>query len=592
MFMKAVYLKHVFLFVLRHKHAIAIFLAGLFVATGFQNCGSGFEAAKMDGELSSSSFTGPLPSPRPAPAPTPAPAPAPNPAPAPTPLPAPGPQPAPSPTPAPMPSPSPGQVGSASILTQSPIADSHNPNLPWNADFTPYLHTVQLQHLKSGVNYLANDQIKIDKDDAYPTQIARPDQNLVLSGTDPRMAQANVYYHIDETVSLLKTQQSFPSTFPQIQTFAHCMKGTNSQNNAYYDFTQKMMCFGYAVLNGYKVWGSLDSDVIVHEFSHALNYTISTDNILLSSSDLFALDEGAADFSAYLKNGDPFIGSYYGRAIMESHYGTPLPNFRGLRDLTSVPKYPDNVVGEPHTDSVMISSLLYELAQNGASNVNMRKLLTRLLSDVQSADTFANMVRYLMSEGPALGISSNSVVTAADRRGLYRKDDISQITVSNSAIHVVDNHQLLDAENGNCNGVLDQNEIVFIMVNLSNLSSRIMGTITGTLTTSEPSNVMYIPPGGDKSTFVKIGAASDFFATIFPTGVNDSNKAAAIFSGFVLQAGPQSAGPRSFNLRLSGYNSIDNSPVTKNLSFQLTVGRTAVENGTNCLNGKDADVWP
>lgn len=537
-------------------------LIGAFIAGVYQNCSPGF-APTQDMQFMKASSLGPTPTP------------------------------APSSTPAPgaTPTATPANGVPAKIVDLNPFKASGNPNLPFNTDFTPYLTSTYLQNLQMSAGYLTNGRVAMDVDEAYPTGIAKPTENLALAATNPKFQQVNAYYHIDRFLVGLKNDQAGPASAPLVHVDAHC-KGKAS-NNAFFDPTEMKICLGSAVVGGTTVWGSNDADASVHEFGHSINHAVSSTDILATTADLGALDEGFADVWAYLNNDNPWIAAWYGKAIF---LATKLDttNFKGLRDLTSVPSYPDFLLGERHDDSVALSSIFYELRQKGIPVSKLRRLVSRVLSDLQAGDDFGAAARYMLQESAGVGIDATLVHSALSARGLYRKDDVSALSLASAGdVLIIDNHFLDTATfrtKTNCNRQLDRGETALVLVNISNSSATALGSVAAKLSLAAATNGVEIPAGGELGSFLRLNASSKYLASLIPLSQNSGiHQINTLFASFVIYA--KTAGTYSFNVNLTGFDSQDTTPSTKTINFNLTVG-TAANLDSPCPGGGEDAVWP
>ncbi len=483
--------------------------------------------------------------------------------------------------------------GNGQIVELNPYKASGNPALPFSTDFTPYLTKVKLSNLQSSAASLTNGRIAIDRDDAFPTSIAKPTEDLVFTATNPKFQQVNTYYHVDKFLSELALDGAGPATAPLVHINTHC-KGDDATNNAYFEPSTMNICLGSATVNGTVVWGSNDADVSVHEFGHSINHALSSTDILDSSLALSTLDEGLSDVWAFLNNSNPHIAKWYGQAMMQA-MGKPTTDFRGLRDLTTTPSYPEFLYGMWHDDSIGISTVFHELHKNQAVPASkLRKLASRILSDLQAGDTFAEVVRYAIQESTAAGIDSNLVQSAFTDRGLYRKDSLTSLTLpATNGVLIVDNH-FFDpktfTQQGNCNGKLDVGETALVIVNLANSATTSLGSVQAQLTEAPTSPGVTILAGSDEATYLRFNASRRFVESLIPAAVDTTTHRLNTYLGGFFVTG-NTAGTYTFNLSLTAFNSIDTTPVTKTIPVSITVGSEAPLKAL-CPGNAEETVWP
>lgn len=113
----------------------------------------------------------------------------------------------------------------------------------------------------------------------------------------------------------------------------------------------------YLVLpQGHAIDHALDGDVVQHELGHAVMATLAPGlprtllDRLGTDPSPGGLHEGFADLLTLMVTGDPVIGAYAGSGKGD---GGPL------RDLREESRCPDDVVGEPHTDSRPFTSAVW-----------------------------------------------------------------------------------------------------------------------------------------------------------------------------------------------------------------------------------------
>lgn len=482
-----------------------------------------------------------------------------------------------------------------SIFKQNPTHDSQNLNLAFNAILTPYVMQADITNLSSGATALTNGYSSISIDGFYPKQIVKPTDPLIANPSQPAFQQVNAYFHANHLFSTVL--KSFPLTgFTPMMIDPHCAD-PNAASNAFFDTYTHTECLGYVDFGSYKVWASDDADVIVHETGHSLNHHFATDNTLSEHPESGAIDEAMADYWAFSINGDPQIGEWYGGAIYngQKHF---------VRDLSTTFSYPDQIIGEVHADSLPISTALYQISQHApyTDQTHRITLATHLLESLQKPATFNEVVHFLQTELPQNGFPLTDLNPILQERGLLRRDAVTQLM--NPHVVIIDNHSVLGppANGGsvsnqpvNCNGALDPGEVAFVYIDLSNLGPA-LGGVVATVTTTAPDTELAVQP--QPFGYARFNANSTFLQSI-PSGFKTSPTAfAGIYvpliekASFTVATSSQAHGTYSFQLTLTGMNTLDNQPSTVVVPFTITMGTTPPSNVYPCANGREDSIWP
>jgi hypothetical protein len=487
-------------------------------------------------------------------------------------------------------------VNVASVLKLNPF-DGGNPDSDEvSVDFTKRVTRVSVSGLQPDAAYLTDGKFKIDRDTAFPDQIAKPGSALIFPVTDPRFRQANVYFHLSQFTRSLATNGVFPSEFNLLTADAHCEDddGGNQvyQSNAYYDPSRDLLCMGVADIGAFRAWASNDADVVVHEFGHSVNHQVSSTDILSSTMDLGALDEGLADFWAYSQNGNPYIGRWYGSAIYEAS-GSRVRPFMGLRNLSGAVNFPAGRTGEKHLDSTVISTVFKGLEDKGVSKNTLQVLGVRVLEDMQIMSTFSETLNAVKAEGAALGIAPATIEQVLNDRKLLRKDDVNQLRLAAAKpVYVIDAHDIPGfQENGNCDGALDAGESAVLYMNLEN-TGLALGTVQARLTTAVPAAQIEVIPGAQEGTYTHFLANTSYASMMFGNKGDQTYLTALLYAAFAVKvkAGTP-AGNYDFNLQLTGMDTVDAAPVTKTIPFTLTVGADPNVAG-KCAGNLEGAVYP
>jgi hypothetical protein len=487
-------------------------------------------------------------------------------------------------------------LNTGSVLKLTPFDGGDPDTEELSVDFSSRVQKVGIANLIMTQDFLGNGKFKIDQDTAFPTKIASPRASLQFPVSDSRFRQVNTYFHLNNFVKSLVNNGVFPTDFNLLTADANCVDDDGGKqtylNNAYYDASRDFLCMGVAEVGSFKAWSANDADVIVHEFGHAINHQVSSTEILGSTLDLGALDEGLSDFWAYSQNSNPHIGKWYGAAIYEASGFRARP-FTGLRDLDSVPNFPLNRTGQRHQDSTVVSTVFKGLAQGGVNKDTLQKLGIRVLENMQILSTFAEVIKSVKSEGVALGISEDLIDSVLNERKLLRKDDANQLSlVTAKPVYVIDSHDFPGyQENGNCDGALDAGESAVLYMNLTNTGVAI-GTVVARLTTSVPAAQIEILPGAQDGTYTHFPADTSYAAATLGSRSSPSYLSSLIYAAFAVKVGAETlAGNYDFTLELVGMNTMDDIPIKKSIPVTLTVGRDANVAG-KCAGDLELRVYP
>lgn len=528
-----------------------LLLSGLITLMSFQNCGKGFEAIGDAASLSSSSTGGSL-----------------------TGLPA-------------------GLSGNGKIFKRDPFTDAKLTAADFTMDFSSFTSTAQLSHMLD-VNHFSNSVVDLGQDDAFPGMIPTPRSSLSYTPSQPQFQHVNSYYHLDKLISELVSVQQFSITRPALKVNPHCTAGASALNNAYYSPSENLLCMGKSNPNNLSIWAADDADVLVHEFGHYLNHYYSSDEIMGSTWETGAMDEGLADVWAYRQNEGIHISEWYGRAIYAAA-GQLIEPYTGLRDLTTVPQYPQQLMAEVHDDSTYISTVFYTLlkAHPELTKAQFSLLIKRVLESLQMGDGFGAAIRTLRTEVAKVGITAAEVDAALTARGLYRKDDLAGVAVEGTPV-VMDNHAFTGISvGGNCSGTLDAGETVVVYVDLKNSGTTDLGQMYAKLTTNAAPAAIEILPGGEIGSFYRLLTTQSYLQDEIKTQTKLGSRYVQrlLYSSFVIKAGATATGPYTFTMALSGMNSIDTTPVKKTVTFTLNVGNGTTMAG-KCPGTKETDVFP
>lgn len=188
--------------------------------------------------------------------------------------------------------------------------------------------------------------------------------------------KTNMYYHINKIHDFFKNNLNL--SYMDYEIVATTEVNNNSYCNAYYDGTDKNVYFGMG--NGAECKNlALASDIIYHEYTHALVDHVYSENILPYENESGAINEGLADFFAFIITNDTNIG--------EISFGYTL------RNLNNTFRYPDDLVFEVHDDSRIFSGALFDMQSIIGKDYAMDLII---LSMEANSNNFTNFLSSLI----------------------------------------------------------------------------------------------------------------------------------------------------------------------------------------------------
>jgi Zn-dependent metalloprotease len=174
------------------------------------------------------------------------------------------------------------------------------------------------------------------------------DYHFTAQPTDGRFDEQMAYYHVNRAHDYFRGAFGFTGRDDMMAIFVHVpeidwknKKVRGALDNAYYHpyFDALFFGDGTGVARGGINPTSRDSDVIYHEYTHAVMGRIVPDLSWEKNDYGGALQEAYADYFACTLNNDPDMGEY------------SMGNLRGMRTMQHRFRYPDDVddphIGEP-----------------------------------------------------------------------------------------------------------------------------------------------------------------------------------------------------------------------------------------------------
>jgi len=172
------------------------------------------------------------------------------------------------------------------------------------------------------------------------------DWNWADVDTSYKREESNVFYHVNVIHDFFTKGSPFNIHSMDYQAIAAVEYGSGS-GNAFSDGTNIYL---FAAGDVYESTAVL-SDVVYHEYTHSVvGHVYTTD--LPYEGESGALNEGWADYFACTVNNNSIVGE-----------GFYVSSGAGLRNLNNTCRYPDDIAGEVHDDSQIISGAMWDLRE-------------------------------------------------------------------------------------------------------------------------------------------------------------------------------------------------------------------------------------
>ena len=443
---------------------------------------------------------------------------------------------------------------------------------------------------------------------AFSGNLAGLGSNVTLTGLDgskslatfdpnnPRFQQVNAYFYATRARDMAVAAGADLSQLVSLKIDAHCVSagGFSSTNNAFYLPSANELCFGFFMSGGKKLYASDDSDVIMHEFGHAITHKIASTAIMNSSFESGSIDEGTADYWALTVNGNAALSEWFLGAIDASD-ANPDPFFQ--RVATQNHSYPQSMVGEIHFDSRVWAEALWTIRTTlGSTKTN--QLVVRAVDLMPATTRYKDGVTAIQSAGSLLNMSGTlsaadlvTIDNALTAKGLKRSDSAVGVALSTDPGHtsryIIDDHSFSFQVGGNCNGALDVGETAMVMFNLQTMAGgAVLGLGVGTLAAAGGSiGTATIVAAGSTAEYMRLnGNADDFVDVLATSGVFSDD--ATVGASFLIRGDTAGAVNMTLNFTPMGGAAVA-IPVT------FTVGAVATR-ATNCPGGLTANraLWP
>lgn len=245
--------------------------------------------------------------------------------------------------------------------------------------------------------------------------------NFLFKVDDPRFAEVQLYYGMDRVSARFRNLG--------FKGFGRPLEGTVlfkdfnaadgiflGQKNAYFSsasFGGRGGLFFYLTPRGGDV--SLDSDVIFHEYTHA----VVTGLVGSVQSPVFrALNEGTADYFSSSFLDDPDLGEYAAKL-----FGSRLPF---LRTTDNPNTFPVNLAGEVHIDGNIWSGALWDVRKRLGADRADRIALNALARMIGTSEFYdAGFAAYASANSLYGSAVANQVADIMAARGLNTDDALT-----------------------------------------------------------------------------------------------------------------------------------------------------------------------
>ena len=186
--------------------------------------------------------------------------------------------------------------GQATIFRSNPVVDLKDNTLRDNSpdfEFSPAYTTLALQDISliSNQYELTGPWVKIkDWDTPYTAPSTTSDGFWSVKRGNNSFNDAMTYYHIDRNQRYIQSLGFKGKKGIQFNSIEVDTNGADGADNSYYSPSSNRLSFGHGGVDDNE-----DSDVILHEYGHAINHSINRN---FSGGDTGAIGEGFSDYWA------------------------------------------------------------------------------------------------------------------------------------------------------------------------------------------------------------------------------------------------------------------------------------------------------
>jgi subtilisin-like proprotein convertase family protein len=230
---------------------------------------------------------------------------------------------------------------------------------------------------------------------------------FVYTRSDDRFEEVICYYHIDTTQRHIQSL-GFTNVNNRVQEFdAH---GLSGDDNSHYIPSTKRIAYGDGCVDD-----SEDADVVIHEYGHSIQ-----DNQVPgfgASAEGGAMGEGFGDYiaSSMASDVNPSFQPY---VVFDWDKG-PVDNCWPGRRLDSTKHYPEDLVGQVHSDGEIWSAVLWQIANDIGFSVTDAVILESQF-DIPTTGTMVDGAEAMVVADQNLfgGAHVSSIVYWMDLRGI------------------------------------------------------------------------------------------------------------------------------------------------------------------------------
>ena len=393
----------------------------------------------------------------------------------------------------------------ANVIDENPI--NEDSGIIFTSDLSSLGMEVSLTDLDNSC-LLRNKAIEISEDSLYPNNIASTTFDLKTDPSHPYFQQVNSYYYANKLYKEVIDVGASLNGIRQLSIDAHC----DYLYGAYFSFNLNTICLGYAPIldSETTLWAADDSDVILHEFGHAINHNLASQEHFSLSTESYALDEAIADYWAMTSNNEPVISEWFLGYI--SNY---------FRDGRSNHKYPQDIVAQPHRDGRIFMEALWSIREQLGKEITDSITIRILQLLERDESTYAKATQTIIDSTSSLGLTDEqkeAVEIILKDKGLYREDSAAGLMLSNktgrNTYYVIDDHHLSLTANGNCDGGIDMDETVLLLVNLALPGGTAIGMGKANLVINTATSGIEVHTGGSLAYYLRLGKTEKDFVDV------------------------------------------------------------------------------
>ena len=476
----------------------------------------------------------------------------------------------------------------AKVIDKNPLEE--DPDIQPTSDLSSLGIEVKLTDLDNSC-LLKNKAIQIVKDDFYPNTIAKTYLNLRTNPENPLFQQVSSYYYANKLYRMAIDAGASLNGIQKLSIDAHC----NNCNNAYFNSGTNLICLGWARLftkpcstpletSESVLWAADDSDIVLHEFGHAINNNLASHATFSGNTEARALDEAIADYWAMTSNDSPafsewflgFISSYQRNGELGKHI------------------YPADMVAQEHRDGQVFMETLWAIRSEFGKKI-ADALVIRMIQLLPNSARYKDAANKLLASSDSIDMDKEDKDTLngfLETKGLLRKDSAQGLTLSSksghSSYYIIDDHAFSFTSNGNCDGDLDVRETALLLPNLAlsaasigmGKAKLILNGATGITIASGGSIGYYLRLGGSKEQdFVDVlNSVDNFFNRHTLSYRRSITDKAIIQAGFLVTA--TSAGTKNMKIQFTPMNG-----ETVEVPISVEVGTSTPSSKRECPNG-------